>query len=301
MKDLAGKVVLVTGGGSGIGRLLCKHFAGEGAIVVIWDIQEHLMKETAGQIADESKDAQVHCYKVDLCQREAIYDTAKQVKEEVGPVDVLINNAGIVSGRRFLECSDEQIVRTMDVNVMAHMWTVKSFLPEMIERKQGHIVSIASAAGLTGVNGLADYCASKWAAVGFDESLRLELQSMGLYGTIKTTVVCPFYINTGMFEGAKTRFPFLLPILEPEYVALQIFGAVKKDKAVLFMPRLIGWISLFRFLLPTWLFDWGMDLLGINGSMDKFKGRGSNWAVGGRSSGGGSSSSAGGGEGKKDK
>jgi all-trans-retinol dehydrogenase (NAD+) len=82
--------------------------------------------------------------------------------------------------------------------------TVKSFLPDMMSRNHGHIVNIASSAGLVGVTGLADYCASKFAAVGFDESLRFELEAQGKDG-IYTTVVCPFFINTGMFEGAKTR------------------------------------------------------------------------------------------------
>lgn len=82
---------------------------------------------------------------------------------------------------------------------------MKAFLPDMMERNHGHIVNIASSAGLVGVTGLADYCASKFAAVGFDESLRFELEYLKKDG-IHTTVVCPFFINTGMFEGAKTRF-----------------------------------------------------------------------------------------------
>ena len=82
--------------------------------------------------------------------------------------------------------------------------TVKSFLPSMLARNHGHIVTIASAAGLFGVNGLVDYCASKYAAVGFDESLRAELWVQKKTG-VHTTVVCPFYINTGMFDGVSSR------------------------------------------------------------------------------------------------
>jgi all-trans-retinol dehydrogenase (NAD+) len=87
---------------------------------------------------------------------------------------------------------------------MNYLQTVKSFLPAMLSRNHGHIVTIASAAGLFGTNGLVDYCASKFAAVGFDETLRAELWAQRKTG-VHTTVVCPFYINTGMFEGAKTR------------------------------------------------------------------------------------------------
>jgi len=87
---------------------------------------------------------------------------------------------------------------------------VREFLPDMIKRNEGHIVSIASMAGHTGVNGLVDYCASKFGAIGFDESLRNEMKSLN--SKVRTTCICPYYINTGMFDGVKTNF--LLPILD---------------------------------------------------------------------------------------
>ena len=95
-----------------------------------------------------------------------------------------------------MELTDEQVQKTMDVNIMAHMWLAKAFLPEMIRTNCGHIVTISSAAGILGVNGLADYCASKFAAFGFDESIRLELKAQNITG-VHTTCVCPYYINTG--------------------------------------------------------------------------------------------------------
>ena len=101
-----------------------------------------------------------------------------------------------MQGKSFLELTDEQVQKTMDVNVMAHMWLAKAFLPEMIRTNCGHIVTISSAAGILGVNGLADYCASKFAAFGFDESIRLELKAQNITG-VHTTCVCPYYINTG--------------------------------------------------------------------------------------------------------
>lgn len=97
------------------------------------------------------------------------------------------------------------------MNTTAHFWTVKTVLPTMMARDSGHIVTIASIAGWVGVNGLADYCASKFGAVGFDESLRFELRAMRK--RIKTTCICPYFINTGMFDGASSKFPLLLPIL----------------------------------------------------------------------------------------
>jgi len=216
----------------------------------------------------------VHTYLVDLSNRGMIYEVADRVKKDVGKVDVLVNNAGIVQGKTFLELTDAQIQKTMDINIMAHMWLAKAFLPDMIKSNSGHIVTIASAAGLVGVNGLADYAASKFAAVGFDESLRLELKVQNITG-VHTTCVCPYYINTGMFEGVKSP---LVPILEPAYVVDQTLRAVKNDRALVWLPMLI-WISpILRACLPTWLFDWLGKVMGITRSMNDFKGRGADWA-----------------------
>ena len=98
----------------------------------------------------------------------------------------------------------------------------------MIKNKKGHIVTIASMAGLTGVPGLSDYCASKYGAVAIDESVRLELKKRGLYGYIKTTCVCPFFIDTGMFEGAKSAFPMY--ILSPDEVVTRIMLAIRQEE-----------------------------------------------------------------------
>ena len=99
----------------------------------------------------------------------------------------------------------EKIERTFNVNVLAHFWTIKSFLPEMINNKKGHIVTVASLAGHSGTNKLVDYCSSKFANVGMDEALKAELFVQGYSSFIKTTVVCPYYISTGMFEGVASK------------------------------------------------------------------------------------------------
>jgi all-trans-retinol dehydrogenase (NAD+) len=132
------------------------------------------------------------------------------------------------------------------------------------------VVTIASAAGLAGTARLTDYCASKHAAVGFDESLRLELKRLG--HPIRTTVVCPFFIDTGMFDGVKTRFPWLLPILRTDYVVRRILGAIEGDRGRLVMPRFLMVLPLVR-LLPPGPFDALLGFFGVNRSMDEFKGR----------------------------
>merc|ERR1711973_327556 len=136
-------------------------------------------------------------FKVDMTNREGIYAAAKETKSKVGKVSILVNNAGIVSGTALLDTSDEKIIRTFDVNILAHFWTIKAFLPDMLDQKMGHVVTIASLAGQAGTNKLVDYCATKFACVGLDEALRVEMLVQGSSDFIKTTVVCPAYINTG--------------------------------------------------------------------------------------------------------
>lgn len=269
MKNLKNKLVLITGGGSGIGRLTAINFAKEGSRIILWDINEDAMNRVVKEI--KSSGENVWSYVCDVSDKDLVYENADRVKKEIGKVDVLVNNAGIVSGKPFMECSDDEIKKTMDINIMAHFWTVKSFLPDMIKANFGHLVTIASAAGWIGVNSLADYCASKFASVGFNESIRMELRKKRIDG-VKTTVVCPFYINTGMFEGVKSRHELILPILDENFVARKIVHAVKKDRAVLNMPRILYTVPLLR-LLPAKYFDKIADILGINNSMDDFVGR----------------------------
>lgn len=125
-------------------------------------------------------------------------------------VQILINNAGVVSGKRVQDVSDAAIERTMQVNTISHMYLIKEFLPSMIARKRGHIVTIASLAGIAASPLMMDYNASKWGAVGMDEALRLELKKEGHFRYIKTTCICPYLIDTGMFKGAGSVLGFFM-------------------------------------------------------------------------------------------
>lgn len=268
MESFAGKVTLITGGASGIGRLMALKMAAKGSHVVLWDLHDQALARTADEIlAAAGKATAYHC---NVAEREMVYDTADKIQRDVGKVDILVNNAGIVNGKPFLECTDDELRRTMEVNVLAHFWTVKAFLPKMIKAGRGHIVTISSAGGVVGSARLVDYSASKFAAFGFDEALRAELKKQGL--PIRTTVVCPFFINTGMFAGVRTRFPFLLPILDENEVAERIIRAVARGKERLILPPFVYTTWALRFV-PVKVFDWVVDLLGVNSAMDAFRGR----------------------------
>ena len=268
MSEIYGRNVLITGGASGIGLLMAKKLADRGAKVIIWDIDDSNLEKIAGEI--KAKGHSVAVYQCDVSIRNEVYRVAEVVKGDFGKVDILINNAGIVSGKSFLECTDEQLEKSMAVNMLAHFWTVRAFLPEMIRAGNGHIVTISSAAGLIGVSRLVDYCTSKFAAFGFDEALRMEMKQEKW--NIKTTVVCPYFINSGMFEGVQTRFSCLLPILDIERVAERIVRAIKKDRRRLLMPPLVYSVWLLRYL-PAFVFDFITNFLGINAAMHTFRGR----------------------------
>ena len=268
MGDLRDRTVLITGAASGLGRLLAQKMGARGARLILWDVDAQGLERIRAELVAAGRAAAA--YPCNLRDRTAIASAAAATLREHGHVDVLVNNAGVVSGKTLLEASDDHVLRTFEVNTLALFWTTRAFLPEMIRRNSGHIVTIASAAGIVGTSRLVDYCSSKHAAVGFDESLRLELRRLG--SSIRTTVVCPFYITTGMFAGVKTRFQWLLPILEPEYATDRIMQAIERDRRRLIMPRVVYTTFLGR-LLPVNVFDGVMDFLGINKSMDDFIGR----------------------------
>lgn len=270
MRNLSGKVVLITGAASGIGKQMALRIAEHGAHLVLWDLNESGMAQVAQQVEASPGGAKAHCYVCDVSDRAQVYAVAERVKAEVGAPDVLINNAGVVSGKPFLDLPDDKIEKTFAVNTLALFWTAKAFLPDMVRRNSGHVVTVASSAGLVGVARLTDYCASKWAAVGFDESLRMELKHTA--PAVKTTVVCPFFIDTGMFEGARTRFPRLLPILKESQVADRIVKAILTDQPSVILPPLVGVVPVAR-ALPVAAFDAIAEVLGINRAMDHFIGR----------------------------
>jgi len=268
MESFAGKLSLITGGASGIGRLVGLKLAAAGSHVVLWDLSDEALGKTVDDIL--AAGGKATAYQCDVADREMVYRTAEKVQREVGRVDLLVNNAGIVNGTPFLDCTDDELRRTMEINILAHFWTVKAFLPNMIKAGRGHIVTISSAGGIVGSARLVDYSASKFAAFGFDEALRAELKKQGL--PVRTTVVCPFFVNTGMFAGVKTRFPFLLPILNEDEVAERIVRAVARGKERLILPPFVCTTWPLR-LFPVKVFDWVVDFLGVNSAMDAFRGR----------------------------
>jgi all-trans-retinol dehydrogenase (NAD+) len=269
MSEIKNTTVLITGGASGIGRLIGERCLDKGAKrLIIWDFDAPTLTATTADLT--AKGHNVISHLIDITDTETVIQTAKQILNAYGPVDILINNAGIVVGKFFEEHSHADIDKTMQINTQAMMHITREFLPAMISAQKGHIVNIASAAGLAANPQMAVYVASKWAVIGWSETLRLELESksMGLH----VTTVTPFYISTGMFEGVRSP---IVPIVKPESAARQIINAIEKNKVFCRMPWIVYTMPFFKGILPQRWFDaligkW----FGIYSSMQQFKGRG---------------------------
>lgn len=271
MHKIKGENILITGAASGLGKLLSYHFAKDGGNLILLDINEKgLIDVTSHIIQNINSSIKISTFKVDLSNREEIISVIDKIKDKFNFIDIIVNNAGIVNGKSFFKTSIEEIEKNFKINTLAHFWLIKGFLDDMIKNNKGHIVTISSAAGIIGVNKLSDYCASKFAVFGFTESLRMEFKKLKL--NIKTTIISPFYINTGMFKGVKSRVPLLLPILDQNKTALKMYNAIKKEKPLLLMPQIVRSVWFFRLISVKFL-DWAANLLGINNSMDEFKGR----------------------------
>nr|XP_004661659.1 estradiol 17-beta-dehydrogenase 11 [Jaculus jaculus] len=243
-KSVAGEIVLITGAGHGIGRLTAYEFAKLNSKLVLWDINKNGIEETAANC--RKLGALAYPYVVDCSKREEIYSSAKKVKEEVGDVSILVNNAGVVYTADLVATQDPQIEKTFEVNILAHFWTTKTFLPVMMANNHGHIVTVASAAGHIAVPFLLTYCSSKFAAVGFHKGLTEELVALGKTG-IKTSCLCPNFIKTGFIKNPSTN---LISTLEPEYVVEKLMEGILTEQKMIFIPASLSPLLKLERILP---------------------------------------------------
>ena len=205
--------VLITGGASGIGKLMGRIALEKGAsCLIIWDINLSSIEKAKEELGKYGK---VMGYIADVSDNDAVISAYGKTVAECGNIDILINNAGIVtSNKTFDKQTAEEIKRTININTIAPMLVARAILPDMLRRNRGHICNITSAGGMLGNPKMSVYGASKWGAIGWSESMRIELQSSK--SNVHVTTVAPYYINTGMFDGVTSK---VFPILDPEFVA----------------------------------------------------------------------------------
>lgn len=267
MKDVKGARVLITGGARGMGLLWAERFLADGASVMLWDRDKAALDRAAlGLVARYP--GKVAAAAVDVSDPAAVRKAAASGCPK--GVDVLVNNAGIVAGGKFAETADERDKAVVDVNLMACIWTMKAFLPGMIERRRGHVVNIASAAGFLGTPYMAPYSASKWGLVGLTEAVKAEMRELGR-PEIKFSLICPSYVDTGMFNGVKA--PRLTPLLAPSSLVDKAYLAFKKDRFRLMEPFIVKTVPFLRGIMPFAAFEWICRRLGVASSMEEWKGR----------------------------
>ncbi len=274
---IKGTNVLITGGASGIGRIMGRICLEKGASnLIVWDINQANIDKTEAELSDVRpaeagvSKGQIHSYIVNVSDPQAIKSAYEKVKSEVGEVDILVNCAGIVRGNNtFDKQTVQDIDLTMDINANAPMYVALAVLPDMLRRDRGHICNIASAAGMLGVPKLSVYCASKWAVIGWTESMRVELKQARSH--VRVTSVAPYFINTGMFDGVNSK---VFPILDPEKTAAKIIRAVEVGKSFRGIPFAYHFIRIWQGLLPNFLFDFIFGkVFGVYSVMDHFTGR----------------------------
>lgn len=279
MKNVADKIVLITGAAMGMGKMYAERAVAEGAAaVVLWDINREALAGTVEELqkaaAIGDTGTKVHSYLVDVSDRNAIDANAALVLEQVGTPHIVFNNAGVVRGNAYFWETDN--VRdtefTIKINTLAPMFIARAFLPAMIASgEESRLVNVASSAGFVGNPRMASYAASKWGAIGFSDSVRLEVEQAG-HKHLKVTTVCPYYVKTGMFDGAKSGL--LVPLLEPEHVVNEVWKGMRKGTAFVVLPKTVLINETLKGILPTGVRDLVIGkIVGIHKTMDEFKGR----------------------------
>lgn len=238
-------IVLVTGGSSGLGMELVKLFHQSGAKVIVFDI----VIPVKSDVEDNNNCIDgVYYYQCDVSDPEMVRQRAEEVTNDIGIVTILINNAGITTGDTLLNLSFESIEQTMAVNLLSSFYTIKSFLPKMLDIKRGYIITIGSTLGYMSPARLSAYGASKSGLVALHESLTYELGSPTFNTSgVKTLLICPGQLKTHMFEGVRTPSTLFAPELDPKDVAYQVFKCVQYGwRGEIKMPFYGNFMPVFR-------------------------------------------------------
>jgi NAD(P)-dependent dehydrogenase (short-subunit alcohol dehydrogenase family) len=238
-RSLSGKVVAITGGARGIGKETARALIRKGCRVAIGDVDLTLAEQTAAELANGTV-----AYPLDVTDRASFAGFLERTEQQLGPLDVLINNAGIMPVTLFTEESDDSIRRQIDINVYGLIAGTQLAIERMLPRHRGHVVNVASSVGKAGVPGIATYSGTKHAVVGFTEAVRAELRDSG----IEFSIVMPVTVNTALTEGVgDTRG---VKKVEPEDVANEIVDALEVPRVDVFIPRSLKFTIAGGAILP---------------------------------------------------
>ena len=233
--DFKNSVILITGASSGIGQASALEFAKQGATLILVARNKTKLDKVASDL--KKFNVPILTFECDVSNKTQVEEMAKSVLTKYNSLDVLVNNAGFAIYGSVSKLSIEEIESQMSTNYFGMVYCVKNFLPSMIKKKSGHIVNVASVAGSFGLPGIASYCASKFAMLGFSEGLKHELKGTG----VGITVVSPIMVRTNFFDHPSfEKMPKYSPIsLSPETVAKAVLKASNSQRLEIIVPSFV--------------------------------------------------------------
>jgi NAD(P)-dependent dehydrogenase (short-subunit alcohol dehydrogenase family) len=249
-RSLAGKIVAITGGARGIGRATAAALIAQGARVAIGDIESEMAVQTAQELGSGTIGLPL-----DVTDRASFETFLEQVESQLGPLDVLINNAGIMPIGPFIEETDRTAARMIDINLIGVIFGSKLALQRFLPRGRGHLVNIASVAGKGGFPGGVTYCATKHAVVGLSEAIRAEVRSTD----IDVSIVMPVGVNTELYSGLRAARGF--KTAEPEDVANAIVEALQTGRVDVYVPKSLKGMFRLMNLVPRRVADFVTKVL----------------------------------------
>jgi short-subunit dehydrogenase len=240
-------VCFITGASSGLGMGLAVRLAEEGHAVGLAARRESQLEEVAGRIREKGGTAGI--FPCDVSQRDQVLGAVRRCEEELGPVDLMVANAGVSINTRVEAFDAAEIERVIRINLLGAVYATEAVLGGMLERRRGQIVAVSSIAGFAGLPLSAAYSASKGGMTNFFESLRIDLRGSG----VDVTVITPGFVKTAMTAHNRHRMPFLME-LEPAVEAMA--GAIRKRKKSLAFPRRLAAAAWAARFLPRPAYDW---------------------------------------------
>jgi short-subunit dehydrogenase len=242
----ADKVVMITGASSGIGGALAVELAKRGAELGLVARRAEALGEIAQAVEAVSSRALV--LPADVRDADSLRKAAEKLQSDLGPIDVLIANAGVGPTRNGSDLDAAEVSNVININVVGAANSVAAVIPEMVARGQGHLVAISSLAGYRGLPKSAAYCASKAAVSAFFESLRIDLEPKG----IAVTIIHPGFIKTPLTSGREAQMPFLM---ELDDAVKKIVRAIEKRKKSYAFPWQLATIVRVGMVMPIWMYD----------------------------------------------
>jgi len=241
------KVVMITGASSGIGRGIALEIAARGASLGLLARREELLQEIVNEA--ESLNVRAISASADVRDAKAVREAADRFRKELGPIDVLIANAGIGTADHAIKIQPQHAADVININVLGAVNSVAAVAAEMVERGQGRLVAISSLAAYRGLAKSAAYCASKAALSSYFESVRIDLRHTG----VGVTIIHPGFIKTDLTAGREAKMPYLM---ELDYAVKKIVSAIEKEKKTYAFPWQLATIVRATMLMPPAMYDW---------------------------------------------